>query len=125
MVYRWWRCREPPHPDSAVRSECSLPTSFCGGKVDRLRLAQQSGPTLREETLMIQTRVVLGLAATLAVGAGIAQAQGSPYEAPKPRKTTAAAKEDGQWTMPGKDYGSTRFSGLNQITATNAKGLKP
>jgi PQQ-dependent dehydrogenase (methanol/ethanol family) len=74
---------------------------------------------------MIQTRVVLGLAVILAVGTGTALAQGSPYEAPKPKKTTAAAKEDGQWTMPGKDYGSTRFSGLNQITAANAKGLKP
>jgi len=74
---------------------------------------------------MIQTRVVLGLAVTLAVGTGTALAQGSPYEAPKSKKTTTAAKEDGQWTMPGKDYGSTRFSGLNQITATNAKGLKP
>jgi lanthanide-dependent methanol dehydrogenase len=73
---------------------------------------------------MNQTRVALGLAVTLAVGAGTALAQGSPYEAPKPKKT-AAAKEDGQWTMPGKDYGSTRFSGLNQITAANAKGLKP
>jgi len=74
---------------------------------------------------MIQNRVVLGLAVTLAVGTGTALAQGSPYEAPKAKKTTAVAKEDGQWTMPGKDYGSTRFSGLNQITATNAKGLKP
>jgi lanthanide-dependent methanol dehydrogenase len=73
---------------------------------------------------MIQTRVVLVLAVTLAVGAGTALAQGSPYEAPQPKKT-AAAKEDGQWTMPGKDYSSTRFSGLNQITAANAKGLKP
>ena len=73
---------------------------------------------------MMQTRVVLGLAVTLAVGAGTALAQGSPYETPKSRKATAA-KEDGQWTMPGKDYGSTRFSGLNQITAANAKQLKP
>jgi PQQ-dependent dehydrogenase (methanol/ethanol family) len=73
---------------------------------------------------MIQTRVILGLAVTLAAGAGTALAQGSPYATPK-SKTPAAAKEDGQWTMPGKDFGSTRFSGLNQITAANAKGLKP
>jgi PQQ-dependent dehydrogenase (methanol/ethanol family) len=73
---------------------------------------------------MIQMRVVLGLAVALAVGAGPALAQGSPYSTPKSQKP-AAAKEDGQWTMPGKDFGSTRFSGLNQITAANAKGLKP
>src|SRR5687767_13148621 len=36
-----------------------------------------------------------------------------------------ATKEDGQWTMPGKDFASTRFSGLAQITAGNAKGLRP
>ena len=33
--------------------------------------------------------------------------------------------EDGQWTMPGKDYASTRFSGLAQITPGNAKRLRP
>src|SRR5918995_6437857 len=34
-------------------------------------------------------------------------------------------KEDGQWTMPGKDLASTRFSGLTQITSGNAKRLRP
>src|SRR6478735_3386149 len=32
--------------------------------------------------------------------------------------------EDGQWTMPAKDYASTRYSGLEQINAANAKDLK-
>jgi PQQ-dependent dehydrogenase (methanol/ethanol family) len=31
----------------------------------------------------------------------------------------AAPAEDGNWTMPGKNYASTRFSGLNQITPAN------
>lgn len=35
------------------------------------------------------------------------------------------APEDGQWTMPGKTYASTRYSGLAQITAANAKALRP
>ena len=35
------------------------------------------------------------------------------------------AREDGQWTMPGKDYASTRYSGLTSITATNAGRLSP
>ncbi|MFL6230979.1 MAG: PQQ-binding-like beta-propeller repeat protein, partial [Pyrinomonadaceae bacterium] len=32
--------------------------------------------------------------------------------------------DDGQWTMPAKDYASTRFSSLDQINATNAANLK-
>src|SRR5437870_9491901 len=32
--------------------------------------------------------------------------------------------EDGQWTMPAKDYSSTRYSGLDQINTENAKNLK-
>jgi PQQ-dependent dehydrogenase (methanol/ethanol family) len=32
--------------------------------------------------------------------------------------------EDGQWTMPAKDYASSRFSGLDQINTGNAKDLK-
>ena len=35
----------------------------------------------------------------------------------------ALAHDDGQWTMPGKDYAATRFSGLTEITAANAKDL--
>lgn len=37
----------------------------------------------------------------------------------------AQAQEDGQWTMPGKDYASTRYSGLAQINAGNARMLRP
>ncbi|HEX8784385.1 MAG TPA: PQQ-dependent dehydrogenase, methanol/ethanol family, partial [Steroidobacteraceae bacterium] len=33
--------------------------------------------------------------------------------------------EDGQWTMPSKDYAATRYSGLTQITTQNAKSLHP
>jgi alcohol dehydrogenase (cytochrome c) len=32
--------------------------------------------------------------------------------------------EDGQWTMPAKDYASTRFSGLDQINGGNVANLK-
>ncbi len=35
-----------------------------------------------------------------------------------------AAEEDGQWTMPAKNYASTRFSGLEEINAGNVKSLK-
>jgi PQQ-dependent dehydrogenase (methanol/ethanol family) len=38
--------------------------------------------------------------------------------------TSARADDDGQWTMPGKDYANTRFSKLAQIDARNVKDLK-
>src|SRR6266566_369055 len=34
-------------------------------------------------------------------------------------------RDDGQWTMPGKDFASTRYSGLAGITAANVARLKP
>jgi lanthanide-dependent methanol dehydrogenase len=37
----------------------------------------------------------------------------------------AQAPDDGQWTMPAKNYASTRYSGLAEITAGNAKTLRP
>ena len=37
----------------------------------------------------------------------------------------APAGEDGQWTMPSKDYGATRYSGLADITRQNARSLHP
>jgi PQQ-dependent dehydrogenase (methanol/ethanol family) len=52
--------------------------------------------------------VLVGFLATLLVGGGAAK-----------------AADDGQWTMPGKDYSSTRYSGLTEINARNAKGLHP
>jgi PQQ-dependent dehydrogenase (methanol/ethanol family) len=36
----------------------------------------------------------------------------------------ASEAEDGQWTMPAKNYASTRYSGLDQINSDNAKNLK-
>ena len=33
--------------------------------------------------------------------------------------------EEGQWTMPAKDYANTRYSGLKEITGENAKSLRP
>src|SRR3954447_6558947 len=35
----------------------------------------------------------------------------------------ASPADDGNWTMPGKDYASTRFSALNQITPANISKL--
>src|SRR5213075_739711 len=46
---------------------------------------------------------------------------------PAPRVDTNIAQlqaDDGQWIMPAKNYASTRFSGLNQINATNIANLR-
>jgi len=39
--------------------------------------------------------------------------------------TRPTEADDGQWSMPAKDYAATRYSGLAQITRTNAHGLHP
>jgi lanthanide-dependent methanol dehydrogenase len=37
---------------------------------------------------------------------------------------SAAPSEDGQWTMPAKNFASTRYSALSEITADNVKNLQ-
>jgi PQQ-dependent dehydrogenase (methanol/ethanol family) len=49
----------------------------------------------------------------------------SSAAAAAPPRAPAAAGEDGQWTMPGRDYASTRFSPLAQINSGNATTLHP
>lgn len=56
------------------------------------------------------------------MGAGAAQAQPNPgHPVPPP---SAAPADDGQWTMPAKNYASTRFSELAEITPANAGKLQ-
>jgi PQQ-dependent dehydrogenase (methanol/ethanol family) len=49
-----------------------------------------------------------------------AQISGGPHALPP---AAAAPADDGNWTMPGKNYASTRFSGLNQVTPANVGKL--
>src|SRR5262245_3791621 len=37
----------------------------------------------------------------------------------------AGTRDDGQWTLPGKDYAGLRYSGLTRITPANAAQLRP
>jgi PQQ-dependent dehydrogenase (methanol/ethanol family) len=50
-----------------------------------------------------------------------------PFD-PNPKLPTGATAtvqtDDGQWPMSAKDYANTRFSGLNEINASNAANLK-
>jgi PQQ-dependent dehydrogenase (methanol/ethanol family) len=58
----------------------------------------------------------------------VAQTPGNPTLTPIAGRTNGGAiaseAEDGQWVRPAKNYASTRFSGLNQITAANVKDLR-
>ena len=52
-------------------------------------------------------------------------AQLSPSTWRSPTGATAMLPgEDGQWTMPAKDYASTRFANLDEINAANVANLK-
>jgi len=87
--------------------------------------------------------VALVLAAAVAVLALLWRGPGTPAP-PAPREAiletlaplpaaaaralpaaSASRPEDGQWTMPGRDYASTRYSALNQINSGNVAGLRP
>ena len=60
--------------------------------------------------------LLLGLAASaLEIPAQQTPVQAAPQQ----------ADEDGQWMMPAKNYASTRYSGLDQITTDNVKHLQP
>jgi lanthanide-dependent methanol dehydrogenase len=76
------------------------------------------------------------LASLLVVGVGCSrtktpnekgQAPAAPAITPPAGRTNGGAiaqvSEDGQWLMPAKNYASTRFSGLNEITTDNVKNL--
>jgi PQQ-dependent dehydrogenase (methanol/ethanol family) len=58
---------------------------------------------------------ISAIAGVLAWFSGIA-APGAPAQ---------ALRDDGQWTMPGKDYATTRYSGLTQLTPANVARLRP
>ena len=61
------------------------------------------------------------------------EATGAPAAAPPnraslaartPSDTSSGVSDDGQWIMPARNFASTRYSGLNQITAANAAQLR-
>ncbi|HYD53209.1 MAG TPA: PQQ-binding-like beta-propeller repeat protein, partial [Gemmatimonadaceae bacterium] len=58
-----------------------------------------------------------------------AEATRTPASAASPaagaRATARLEPEDGQWTRPAKDYASTRYSQLTEITAANVSRLAP
>jgi lanthanide-dependent methanol dehydrogenase len=55
--------------------------------------------------------------ATIAIAPGVAAAVEARLA------SAPAVEDDGQWTMPAKNHGSTRYSGLREITAQNVANL--
>src|SRR3954468_3942157 len=71
---------------------------------------------------------ILSRRLSIALLTGLAQlapaaAQQPPAGPPAPPPAPAPA-EDGQWTMPAKNYASTRYSDLAEITTENVKNLQ-
>lgn len=56
---------------------------------------------------------------------GHALAAPTPQAGHTAPSTQNAPADDGQWSMPSKNYASTRFSSLTEITASNVKTLTP
>jgi glucose dehydrogenase len=83
---------------------------------------------------MRTSNLVAGVGTALALGLALAGCDRKPPPAEAPRQaplqaggsgaTAEIPPEDGQWSMPAKDYASTRFSGLDEIRSDNISGLK-
>src|SRR5438552_11652190 len=55
---------------------------------------------------------------------GTLVALGAPQQRAAPLANASPAQDDGQWTIPAKDYAATRYSALTDINATNVKRLR-
>src|SRR5881409_2766560 len=55
---------------------------------------------------------------------GTLVALGGPQQRAAPPAHASPAQDDGQWTIPAKDYAATRYSALMDINATNVKRLR-
>jgi lanthanide-dependent methanol dehydrogenase len=56
---------------------------------------------------------------------GKAAAEPTPEAGKAAASAANAPPDDGQWTSPGKNFAQTRYSSLNELNATNVKGLAP
>jgi PQQ-dependent dehydrogenase (methanol/ethanol family) len=72
----------------------------------------------------LRVRLKLLFGAGLLLSAMPYAALDAQHEGARPA-ASASPVEDGQWTMPAKNYASTRYSGLNQINTANVARLKP
>jgi PQQ-dependent dehydrogenase (methanol/ethanol family) len=64
------------------------------------------------------TRAFISASIAVLIGSSLASAQPHAVSAP-----SAAPPDNGNWEMPGKNYASTRFSAMRQITPANVRKL--
>ena len=84
---------------------------------------QRSYP-VRRSLSRLRTLAVLFLVAR---SVGAQELMQKPATEPDYKPSSYAGRleaDDGQWVRPAKDYASTRYSTLNEITAQNASNLK-
>jgi hypothetical protein len=81
--------------------------------VGQFRIEDSTYPIWRSGWLRL-----LLTSASLALDPAIALAQIPTVPA------AAAPPDDGQWTMPAKNYAATRYSGLDEISSANVKSLQ-
>jgi PQQ-dependent dehydrogenase (methanol/ethanol family) len=94
-----------------------------------MSMRANKGEPLGVSRLTLFLPVVITLAGLISVSScGKPYAQGGPSQdrtalSQTSSKTTGSA-DDGQWTMPAKDFSSTRFSALDEINTSNVANLK-
>ena len=71
------------------------------------------------------TRLLLLLLLPFVVAVAWTGALPTPSRATAQLTARSDVVKDGDWTMPGKNYAATRYSGLSQITIANAADLQP
>lgn len=76
---------------------------------------------------MHRSTSVLLLGILVSCGGDTSQLESARADGPLPasRDPAELQQDDGQWIMPAKNYASTRFSGLTEITPENVAQLQP
>src|SRR5215207_4817907 len=82
--------------------------------------SRSDATTARVDSPTVATPAAASSAPTATIGADSSSSAGGLSALAIPGRDA----EDGQWLRPAKDYASTRFSGLDQITTANAASLK-
>ncbi len=67
-------------------------------------------------------RTALAFLATLGLFLGLSIVEARAQSA---AATPPGSRDDAQWTMPGKNFAATRYSGLTELTASNVARLRP
>src|SRR5205085_5142891 len=112
------RRREPHEAASSFHRRAVQPT--CPGARIATHVRRRAGNVVDGRNAKRERNRRLAIAVVATVAAGLLAAQAWTDE---PGRTKADA-DDGQWVRAARDYASTRYSGLTQITSGNARQLR-